>query len=330
MHTLKGNVNVKLYLFSTFSNIHLISNLNSQRQASSFISQSMKNSMICSLFLLFCLPLFSQHISINELMYRRTTVSEEVRFIELHNTSNSIVDLSNYKLEGSVYYTIPQGTSIQANGYLLIAENPSAIYSKYTISSNVQVLGPWIGDMTLYEGDINLHDDSYQLVDNLSYSGWHEWPSTDINSGRSIQKLNPLLTSSFAGSWDKERPTPGALNSIVYQSNYTQIPILQSVTHTPNRPESNEEVVITASIPNGLNINNLSVSLDYQIVEPGQFIQKSDTVQYETQWTTVNMNDEGVNGDATDCDNVWTATLPASLQLNRRLIRYRIRIKSMA
>jgi len=299
MQTPSGNINIKLYLFSKFSNLHLISNLRSKKHLESSIFEPMKNSMICSLLLLICLPLSSQSISINELMYRRTTVSEEVRFIELHNSSNSIVDLSTYKLEGSVYYTIPQGTSIQANGYVLIAENPSALNSKYTINNNVPVLGPWIGDMTLYEGDINLHDDSFQLVDNLSYSGWHEWPSTDINTGRSIQKLNPLLTSSIAGSWDKERPTPGASNSIVFQSNYTQIPTLQSVTHTPNRPKSNEEVVITASIPNGLNINNLSVSLDYQIVEPGQFIRKIES-EYQSQWTTVSMNDSATNGDLVD------------------------------
>src|SRR6185295_6871641 len=43
-------------------------------------------------------------------------------------------------------------------------------------------------------------------------------------------------------------------------------------------------------------------------------------------WITVPMNDAGTNGDATAGDDVYTAQIPSSVQVHRRLVRYRITV----
>src|SRR5206468_2459777 len=61
----------------------------------------------------------------------------------------------------------------------------------------------------------------------------------------------------------------------------------------------------------------------YQLVDPGNYISYDDAA-YKTNWTSMQMHDDGQNGDAVAGDGKYTVVLPASFQVNRRLVRYRI------
>ena len=113
-------------------------------------------------------------------------------------------------------------------------------------------------------------------------------------------------------------PTPGRLNS-VFASNTP--PQIRQVDHSPNEPASGQPVTITAKItdPEGI----ASVTLKYQTVTPGNYIELTDAA-YTNTWTDLSMNDNGSNGDAVAGDDVFTAVIPGSVQQHRRLIRYRI------
>jgi hypothetical protein len=113
-------------------------------------------------------------------------------------------------------------------------------------------------------------------------------------------------------------PTPGSRNS-VFATNAP--PQIRQVEHFPQAPASSQEVRITAKItdPDGV----ASVTLQYQTVEPGSYIELADAA-YRTNWISMPMGDAGTEGDAMATDDVYTAVLPASVQANRRLIRYRI------
>jgi hypothetical protein len=125
-------------------------------------------------------------------------------------------------------------------------------------------------------------------------------------------RTEPVSVVSVSG------PTPGRINS-VFASNAP--PQIRQVANTPKQPMTGQEVKITAKItdPDGVR----SVKLEYQLVDPGQYIALSDAV-YQTQWTAVAMQDDGQGGDVTAGDDVYTVVMPASLQTNRRLVRYRI------
>lgn len=115
-------------------------------------------------------------------------------------------------------------------------------------------------------------------------------------------------------------PTPGARNSVTVAASAVP-PQVREVAHSPPQPASGQAVTITAHItdPDGMG----PVSLFYQLVDPGGYIRLGDAA-YEAAWTEVPMRDDGNNGDAVVGDSVFTAVLPASLQTNRRLVRYRI------
>ncbi|MDG2122208.1 MAG: lamin tail domain-containing protein, partial [Verrucomicrobiales bacterium] len=146
-----------------------------------------------------------------------------------------------------------------------------------------------------------------------------------------IQHVNTTLSSSDAsmeaslatggatpGGYSPRDPSPGAANSVL-ASNVA--PALRKVEHSPTQPTSTNPVSITVKATD--NDGVASVTLDYQLVDPGDYINIDDP-RYPTNWTTLTMADDGTGGDALTGDDVFTATLPASLQNHRRLIRYRI------
>jgi hypothetical protein len=126
------------------------------------------------------------------------------------------------------------------------------------------------------------------------------------------------LRSIPAGS--SPAPTPGFANSVARAIGQIP-PQVRQVAHTPAQPTPGVPVLITARItdPDGMG----AVSLAYQTVDPGSYVRLTDGA-YTNSWTNLLMLDNATGGDAVAGDSVYTATLPATLQTNRRLIRYRI------
>lgn len=87
------------------------------------------------------------------------------------------------------------------------------------------------------------------------------------------------------------------------------------VSHSPQQPKSGQPVQVTAT---GSRFRDLpNCSLQYQIVEAGNYIERSDP-GYANGWVSVPMRrtDQGSGG--------YSAELPSTIQKHRRLIRYRI------
>jgi hypothetical protein len=113
------------------------------------------------------------------------------------------------------------------------------------------------------------------------------------------------------------RPTPGAANSVFT----TAIPpVCQYLRHLPEQPKPGEPVTITASFHPGTPVG--SAVLQLQAVEPGAYLRKTDP-DYATRWQDLPMHDDGKDGDAVSGDHEWSVTIPAEMQTNRRLLRYR-------
>src|SRR5437868_15093066 len=58
-------------------------------------------------------------VVINEVLYHAPDHLDDLRFIELHNTTDKAVDLAGWKLTRDVRYTFPAKAKIEANGYLV-------------------------------------------------------------------------------------------------------------------------------------------------------------------------------------------------------------------
>ncbi|MCW5557787.1 MAG: lamin tail domain-containing protein [Verrucomicrobiae bacterium] len=107
-------------------------------------------------------------------------------------------------------------------------------------------------------------------------------------------------------------PTPGRTNA-VFALNAP--PAVRQVSHEPESPKTGDRVVIRARItdPDGVD----SVRLDYQIVAPGDYIERDDP-RFEAGWASIPMLPEA--GDASR----FAAELPEAAVKHRQLVRYRI------
>jgi hypothetical protein len=258
----------------------------------------------------------SRPIRINEIHYDPDNKTEFVEFVELYNPTNAPVDLSGWHLLGGIDYTFPASVSIPPNGYKVVAQNAAAFQTKF----GFMPLGPWLGGLKNSGDTVELRDASNTTVDKVAYEAGFPWPTLAAGGDRSAELIHPALDSDHGGNWRSSlaAPTPGAQNSV-----YATIaaPPIREVAHTPVAPIANQPVTITAKITDTDGVG--TVTLSYQLVNPGAYIRKTDPA-YATTWTNVPMFDDGTNGDAIAGDRIYTAVLPAALQTHRRLVRYRI------
>jgi hypothetical protein len=276
----------------------------------------------------------TQPVVINEVHYNSPDNTIHESFIELHNASDATVDLSNWRVRGGIDYFLPFGTSIAARGFLVVAENPATIQSRF----GVVALGPWSGGLNNEGEELTLRNAVGDEVDRVDFRSEFPWPIAANGDGPSMQLVHPSLDNDLGSSWRSALPTPGSVNS-VFATNAA--PNIRQVNHTPNSPRSTDPIVVTAKVTDPQGVG--SVQLAYQIVSPGGYIPATfplTTAQLNnyntapltnalnpafeavTNWTTLAMRDDGLNGDAVAGDDIYTVTLP--LQANRTLVRYRI------
>ncbi|YCM45453.1 lamin tail domain-containing protein [Verrucomicrobiaceae bacterium 227] len=159
-----------------------------------------------------------------------------------------------------------------------------------------------------------------------------------------VQGINESVGSSdfsidaelVTGASDVEvdhRPSPGTANSSFALNSPPQV---RQVAHSPVEPKSGEAVIVSAKVtdPEGIS----SVTLEYQIVEPGDYFCRflkfsangaaNPDPRFEdpSEWTSIRMLDDGADGDLLANDSLYSVSLPAALQTHRRLIRYRISV----
>ena len=289
-------------------------------------------------------------VVINEIHYDPVNNTDKHEFIELYNTTSLDVELDNWRLSGAVDYVFPVGTTITANSYLLVAEDPAAFLAKF----GVQALGPYAGRLTDdQDGEtVRLRDFNDNVLDFVDYRVGFPWPVGAAGEGGSMELINPSLDNELGSSWRTSTtgPTPGALNSVFADN---AAPNIRQVNHSPQTPDlldpdkiaSQMPVAITAKItdPEGVG----SVQLEYQVNRPGVFQPAELPVLVSTlnansnfrrrpnpgfysssRWVVIPMVNDGSGDDAVANDAFYTATIPG--QQHRALVRYRIVVEDAA
>jgi len=264
-------------------------------------------------------------IVINEVNYRSPVMNQNIDFIEIHNTSAVIVNLSDWTFSSGIKFKFPANTLIAGGGYRVIAADPAEITA---IFGTTGVLGPYVGNLASKGDKLILNDASFGEVDRVNYKSWGLWPGvrymSDGDSSVSIQKLHPSLTGNNPGSWGSAVPTPGAVNADVIISNPAFQPILEQVKIAPAIPISGQPVLITGifeAAPSGT-----TVTLEYQINLPGYYKRKKDLDANPGLWITAPMTDNGVGADFIANDRIYSAEIPTSVQAHRNFIRYRVKV----
>ena len=151
------------------------------------------------------------NVVINEVHYEPETLEELSEFIELHNTGDTAVDLSGWRLRDGIAYTFPAETAIEAGGYIVVGRDLDAVREAHGVAA----LGPWTGRLSNQRERVELEDSTGKRIDAVSYGLAFPWPTGSAAGGGSMELINPALDNDLGGSWRYSQP-PSPLGELTY------------------------------------------------------------------------------------------------------------------
>lgn len=263
----------------------------------------------------------AERIVVNEIHFDPKD-KKPLQFVEIYNPGQS-VNIAGWSLNGFIF---TNGTLVASNSYLVVAASPGAFEKEF----GFRPLGPLPEKLGRRHGKVVLRDAARRVVDEVNYQTGFPWPTAVADAGPSLERVHHLLSGSEPGAWRSsgclpttnrlERPSPGRRNSVAV----TNAPVLfRAVGHAPHQPKSGERVLVTAQVHPAASVR--SAALEYQVVAPGRYIRKTDP-DYQTNWQTLVLRDDGREGDAKAGDGVFSVIMAAELQQHRRLVRYVVKV----
>jgi hypothetical protein len=153
--------------------------------------------------------LLRRDIVINEIMYHPISEDSRDEYLELYNHGTGTVDVSGWQLTDGVIYTIPDGTVIPADGYLVIAADAERLIGTYSNLTTANTLGNYDGRLNNGGERVRLSkplhatptNEEFIVVDEVTYgdgSAWGKW--TDAG-GSSLELIDPLSDNSRPDNW---------------------------------------------------------------------------------------------------------------------------------
>jgi hypothetical protein len=174
-----------------------------------------------------------------------------LQFVELYNAGATTVDLSGWSLTAGVRSTFPEGTTLGASEYLVVAADPAFLRAHVpSIPERVHVVRWDSGD--LEAGRVRLLDaakESGAIVDDVAYAdpSPQSWSKAN-GGGSSLELINPYLDNGAPGAWRASltlNGTPGAANS-------TLATVLSMPDNAQGGPGAIVQVPISASPADGI------------------------------------------------------------------------------
>jgi hypothetical protein len=161
-------------------------------------------------------------VVISEIMYHPDTSGDE--FIELRNITANDIPLFDVAFPSNTWringlgFTFPTNIIIPSNGLMIVtALDPEAFRGKYAVNPEVQVIGPFAGQLQdngerleLQRPDVpDTNGVSYITVDEVRYNDKAPWPPGADGGGPSLQRLAPAGYGNDPINWQAAIPTPG-------------------------------------------------------------------------------------------------------------------------
>ncbi len=127
--------------------------------------------------------------------YRERT---EMEWIELYNKGDASIDLSGWEVDGGITFNVPDGTTLAAKQYLVIAKDATAFAATYP---GVPVVGDFNGSLSDHDELIRLTDGNNNLVDEVHYFEGGTWPSAPDAGGSSLELIDPHADNNRGEAW---------------------------------------------------------------------------------------------------------------------------------
>ncbi len=124
--------------------------------------------------------------------------AKNVEFLELYNTNPWPEDLTGWRISGDVNFAFSAGTSIPAQGFLVIAAKPADVQSVYGTTG---VLGPWIGALTNGGDAVKLRRANDSIVLDAQWNDGPDWPAAADGAGHSLVLARPSYGQRDVRAW---------------------------------------------------------------------------------------------------------------------------------
>jgi hypothetical protein len=195
---------------------------------------------------------------INEINYNSSPTVDPEDWVELVNPAPSPRDLSGWifrDAENSHTFTIPPGTVIDGEGYLVLCRDTAQFHACFP------EVAAYMGDLGFgFDGGgelLRLFDASDQLVDWVEYDDVPPWPPGPDGNGPTLELRAHGLDNTLPSSWAASTVlygTPGSLNSVAggtAVAGAVPEPILSLGLPVPNpfNPHTTLGIALPASAP---------------------------------------------------------------------------------
>ncbi|MBK1827642.1 lamin tail domain-containing protein [Haloferula rosea] len=125
-------------------------------------------------------------------------LERDEEWLELHNRSAAVVDLSSWALDGGIRFDFPSGTTIAPGGYLVVAKDSSALLAKHPSSP---VIGDYSGRLGNGGDEVILRDAHGNIADEVNYYGSGHWHPQADGGGSSLELRDPDADNSISDAW---------------------------------------------------------------------------------------------------------------------------------
>ncbi len=162
-------------------------------------------------------------VTITEINYNPPGSGAGLEFIEIHNDSPTVVDISGWAFTEGVDFTFPKGTWIAGKGYLVICGNDAVFKAAYP---NVTVAGAYVGKLDSTGETLVLSNNGGGEILRIKYRDRGKWPSIPSGTGHTLSLRRPHYDPSEPESWTASSVpggTPGAANFSAGGASETEI-----------------------------------------------------------------------------------------------------------
>lgn len=144
----------------------------------------------------------SEQLIFSEINYKSLVTADAGDWVEIHNIGSSSVDISNWKFRDGDdlhTYTVPAGTLIAADEYLVLYSDSIKFSNRFPYVNNI--IGPFTFGLSSDGDAIRLFDASGILYQSLIYDDTIPWPLGAAGNGFTLELINPLGIFCDGGNW---------------------------------------------------------------------------------------------------------------------------------
>ncbi|MCW5552947.1 MAG: lamin tail domain-containing protein [Verrucomicrobiae bacterium] len=158
----------------------------------------------------------ARSVVINELMFSPMTDNDLDEYVELHNRSDSPVDLGGWRFTEGINFTFPPNTTIAANGYLVVARNVNRLLTNYPGLNPANAIGNFSGNLAnggerlalakldytiTTNNNVAVTNTIYVVVDEVTYKDGGRWGRWADRGGSSLELVDARSDNRLAANW---------------------------------------------------------------------------------------------------------------------------------